>query len=425
MCLSLYGCSHEAELQSESAKDSHRFLRSDKSIAKASGRNIQVKPEALSNVALEKAAVKSICCEVSTTAEVQADSNYVTHINSTAPGKISHVHVNLGDKVKEGSVLFTVVSAEIEATQAELLQQDAQIRADLQKDLLQIDSDIAVTKTQLSLWENSFKRYKQLLEERIASKADYDSALAQFQKGSQDLEALNRKRQSSIKISTDRLELTLGPLKQKLQLMGMSPDQLNRLLKTRTIDPNIYIKSPEAGIVCERKANIGEIIDTSTCVMTIADFKRVWLTAQVPERDISKLALGDKITLTVDSVPNRAFAGKLDYIADSINADTRTLDVRSEIENPGLILKPKMFGQMRILVGSKQTLTVPKLALQETDGNKVLYVQVRPGVFQERTVALGSTSEQDVEIKSGLTVGETYAKSGTFWLRSIASQQEE
>lgn len=420
----LSGCKDREERR-EAAEDAQKIYASDKPLAPISGKSLTPPQEALktANLKLAEVSFHKISCRVDTTAEVQADINLVTHVNSPVSGRIAEVHANLGDKVGDGSVLLTVRSPDVEQAEADLLQQDAQIRSDMQKDLLQIDSDIITGKTQLNFAKSSFDRSKQLYDEKIASKADYDNAFTQYQKSLQDLEALKRKRSATVEIANNKLRLVLGPYQQRLRLLGLSDEQVNKLMKSRQIDPVVAVRSSEAGVVCERKANIGEIIDTTKDLMTVGNFKKVWLTAEVPEKDIAKLTIGDPIVLKVDGLPGRCFPGKLDYIADSVNPDTRTLSVRAEVENPGAVLKPKMFGRMSILVGEQDGLTVPKTALQDADGTQVVYVQTSPGTFEERTVKTGVQSQDDVEILHGVKPSERVVSAGSFWLRSLAMQQ--
>lgn len=419
------GCNQLSDPQLKAAKEANCYLAKHKPIGQATGKALTVSPEAMdiAKLKLTRAQYRQICCRVDTTAEVQADSNLVTHINSPVAGRVVEVHANIGERVAEGASLLSVRSPDVEQAEADLLQQDAQIKSDLQKDLLQIDSDIIATTTQLSFAKSAANRSKQLYDEKIASKADLESATTEYEKQCQTLDALKRKRQCTVDIANNRLKLTLGPYEQRLKLMGLSEAQVHSLITSRTIDPVVTVRSSEAGVVCDRKANIGEMVDTTKDLMTVANFNKVWLTAEVAEKDIAKLTLGNAILLKVDSLPGFSFPGKLDYIADSVNPDTRTLSVRAEVQNPHFVLKPKMFGHMSILVGEQRGLAVPKTALQDADGKDVLYTQTKPGSFKEVVVKTGVQSQDDVEILSGLKPEDLVVSSGSFWLRSMAMKQ--
>src|SRR5262249_46053271 len=158
------------------------------------------------------------------------------------------------------------------------------------------------------------------------------------------------KRSNTIELSDEKLRLVTDPIKQKLRLLGINSATVDRVLKTRTIEPTLEIVAPENGVVSERLINVGELADPGKPLFTIGDYDTLWLKAEIYEKDIPKIQLGQPIELEVDSFPGEKFVGKLNYIADSIDTDTRTLTVRAEVPNPGLKLKPKMFGRMRIIV---------------------------------------------------------------------------
>lgn len=387
--------------------------------------NIVISPEAEKTAGVKIAVVGDNCVDdtVKTTGEVLADANLVTHVNSPVSGRVTEVLAVLGQKVTQGKPVLMIRSPDIEDAEAQLLLQDAEIKADLKKDLLQIDSDIATAKAQYELSQKVFARAQNLLEEKIASRADWERAQTQLQKDSISLDSLQKKRDASVTLSRERLKLVTEPIKQRLHLMGVPDEEIERILQTRKIEAVVPIYATETGIVCERQVNVGELVDTQKNLLTIGDFHKVWLKADVHEKDIAKLKEGQNIDLDLDSFPGETFHGKLDYISDSVNPDTRTLTVRAEVNNPGDRLKPKMFARMSILVGHKCVTTVPESAVQDAGSDKVVYVQKSPGRYEERSVVLGKSCKNNVEIIRGIRHGEKIAVAGTFQLRSQAISQ--
>lgn len=290
----------------------------------------------------------------------------------------------------------------------------------MKKDLLQIDSNIATAKAQLDLSQKTYARVQNLLEEKIASRADWEGAQTQYQKDSIALDSLQKKRESTVILSKDKLKLVTEPIKQRLHLMGVPDEEVERLLRTRKIEAVVPIFAPETGIVCERQVNVGELVDTQKNLITIGDFHTVWLKADVYEKDIAKLKEGQNIDLDVDSFPGEKFKGKLDYLSDSVNPDTRTLTVRAEVANPGDKLKPKMFARMSILVGHKCVLTVPTSSVQDAGSDKVVYVSPGNGKYEKRKIELGKICKDYVEVLKGIPEGEKIATAGTFQLGSQA-----
>src|SRR5262249_20414778 len=155
--------------------------------------------------------------------------------------------------------------------------------------------------------------------------------------------------------------------------------EIDRILRAGQINPLVTVVAPETGIISERHINLGELVDPSKQLFTVANYRSIWLKADIYEKDIAKVREGQPIVLELDSFPGEKFHGVLDYVADSVNEDTRTLPVRAEVPNIGLKLKPKMFARMIIMVGEHQVLTIPKSAVQDAGSYKVVYIPAGPG----------------------------------------------
>ena len=384
---------------------------------------ISAAAEKLAGVRLTSVSKNQVDETVKTTGEVLADANLVTHVVSPVQGRVTEVFAVLGQKVAQGKEVLMIRSADIEDAEAQLLQKEAEIKADLRKDLLQIDSDLAIAKAQLDLSQKTFVRVQSLLEEKIASRADFEGAQTQNQKDVIALDSLKTKREATIVLSNDKLRLAIEPIMQRLHLMGVPDNEVSKILSTRKITAIVPVYAPESGIICDRQVNVGELVDTQKNLLTIGDFHKVWLKADVYEKDIAKLKIGQDIDLEMDSFPGEKFHGRLDYLSDSVNPDTRTMTVRAEVANPGDRLKPKMFARMIILVGHKLALTVPSICVQDAGSDKVVYVAISPGKYEERKVKLGKVYKDHVEVLQGIHQGEKIAVSGTFQLRSQAISQ--
>jgi membrane fusion protein, heavy metal efflux system len=385
--------------------------------------SISLDAERLAGIKVASVGLNSVEESVKTTGEVLADANLVTHVVSPVAGRVTEVLALLGQKVEQGKPVLRVRSADVEEAEAQLLQQDAEIKADLKKDLLQIDSDIAISRAQLDLSQKTFARAQSLLDEKIASRADFEGAQTQNQKDQIALDSLLKKRDSTLILSGEKLRLVTEPIKQRLLLLGVPENEIEKTLTTRKIAAVVPVYAPETGIVCDRQVNVGELVDNQKILLTIGDFHKVWLKADIFEKDIARLKKGQSIELDVDSFPGEKFHGKLDYLADSVNPDTRTWTVRAEVANPGDKLKPKMFARMTIQVGHKTVLTVPNTAVQDAGSDKVVYVALAPGKYEERKVKLGKACKDYIEVVKGLQQGEKIAVSGTFQLRSQSISQ--
>jgi len=301
-----------------------------------------------------------------------------------------------------------------------MLQGEQQVRSDLKQALIQINFDTETADAQLKLDEKIYERMKGLYDEKIVSKADFQAAETAFVKDQIAVKAQRTKYQATVSLSEEKMKLVTGPAKTKLRLLGVSDEQIAKVMQTQNVDPLVPVLSPESGIIVERLVNVGELIDPSKPLFTIGDFDTIWLKADVFEKDIPKIKLGQPIELKVDSFPDKVFAGKLDYVANQIDGDTRTLAVRAEVANPQGLLKPKMFARMTIIVGLQKVLSIPIAAVQDTRTGKVVYVPEGKNTFEERKVKLGSQSGDYIEVLDGLKPGEKVVTEGSFDLRADA-----
>jgi cobalt-zinc-cadmium efflux system membrane fusion protein len=270
---------------------------------------VQLDPKAATTVHLEyeKADMRLVDFTVKTTGEVLANANMTTHISPTVTGRVTDVMARVGDQVKAGQKLLMIRSQDIEQSESDLLQNESQVRSDLKRDLLQIDSDMQTAQAQIRFSQSAYLRSKGLYEEKIASQADFEAARTQYEKDRIALDALTTKRQATISLSAERMVLMTDPIKQKLRMLGVSDEDIKIVLRKREIDPMVPVVSPGHGIVIERLVNVGELVDPSKPLFTVADFHSVWLKADVYEKDVSKVREGQPIELTLESFPGETF----------------------------------------------------------------------------------------------------------------------
>jgi cobalt-zinc-cadmium efflux system membrane fusion protein len=356
--------------------------------------------------------------DVTVTGEVLANANTQIHVTTPVVGRITKILVSIGAHVKSGQNLMLVRSTDIQQAESDLLTGEQQVRSDLKQNLVQIDCDSATADAQLKLDEKSYNRSKGLYEEKISSQADFQTAETLYNKDKIALDSLVKKRRATVELSNEKMKLVTGPAKNKLRVLGVTDHEIEQVMKTQNVDPMDTVDATGEGVVVERLVNVGELIDPSKPLFTIGDFHTVWLKADVFEKDISKVKLGQPIELQVDSFPDRVFTGRLDYVANQVDSDTRTLAVRAEVVNQDLLLKPKMFARMKIIVDKDRALAVPTAAVQDTRASKVVYVPMGNNSFEERTVKLGEQSADYIEILEGLKAGEKVVTKGSFDLRA-------
>ncbi len=155
-------------------------------------------------------------------------------------------------------------------------------------------------------------------------------------------------------------------------------------------------------------------------MFTVADLSKVWVQAEVYEKDLGRIRLGQNAAIKVDTYPDETFAGRVAYISDVLDPQTRTARVRCEVENREMRLKTEMFANIELPTKfSKQALAVPSTAVQDVEGKNVVFVQHSPTKFEARQVEKGVTVNGQTEIISGLSAGERIVSQGAFHLKSI------
>jgi cobalt-zinc-cadmium efflux system membrane fusion protein len=177
--------------------------------------------------------------------------------------------------------------------------------------------------------------------------------------------------------------------------------------------------APIAGKVVTLDAVLGGMVDESTEILTLMDPSRLWVDAEVYERDIARVRVGQEVEVTVPAYPEETFPGKITYISDVLDPETRTITVRTEVDNAGLRLKPGMFADLDIKLNENGTaLAVPAEAVLDDQGRNLVFIRIDTRRFEPRYVTLGAAEDGFVEIARGVERGEEVVTSGSFQLKS-------
>ena len=181
----------------------------------------------------------------------------------------------------------------------------------------------------------------------------------------------------------------------------------------------LELKAPIDGVIIERTATAGELVDKSKAIYTISDPAQLWAIAEVKERDIAAVKSGQDATFTVLAYPQEKFEGKVVLVGNQVESDSRTLEVRIAVANSDGRLKAGMFADVEIVTTIlDNVLLIPDGAL-ETDGeNQIVFVALDGKKFEKRVVKLGLEQSGRVQILSGVKAGENVVTDGSFILKS-------
>jgi Cu(I)/Ag(I) efflux system membrane fusion protein len=165
----------------------------------------------------------------------------------------------------------------------------------------------------------------------------------------------------------------------------------------------------------EKKAIQGMRFMPGEALYQIADLSSVWVVADVFEQDIGLVKLGSKASVQINAYPDKKFTGTITYVYPTLKAETRTVPVRIELANPGLLLKPSMFAQVEVSVATKdKAVTIPLSAVIDSGTRQLALVSLADGRFEPRDVKLGARSSTYVEVLDGIKADESVVVSANF-----------
>jgi len=203
----------------------------------------------------------------------------------------------------------------------------------------------------------------------------------------------------------------------RLRNWDMAPEQIEALVKTGEVRRSISFRSPVSGIVTEKKALQGMRFMAGESLYQVTDLSTVWIMADVFEQDLGLVKMGAKASVKINAYPGQTFVGTITYLYPTLRAETRTVPVRIQLDNPKRQLKPAMFAQVELQVGAKQpVLTIPESAVIDSGTRRIVLVELGEGRFEPREVQLGERSDHYDEVLSGVREGERVVVSANFLL---------
>ncbi len=311
--------------------------------------------------------------------QVDFDEQRVTRIGATVTGRITELQASLGQNVKVGQTLAVLNSTELGAAQLAYMKARAQAQ----------------------LNERSVERARQLLAADVIGSAEL------------------QRRESELAISLSEQRAAAD----QLRVLGVSRAALDRLSDTGAINSVSPVVATMAGTVVERRVAQGQVVQPSEVLFSIADLSRVWVIADVPEQQAGLVRAGQNIQVEIPSLDQRLTA-RLIYIADTVDPVTRTVKVRSELDNADRMLKPAMLATVLIETRASSRLVVPSAAVVRERDNDHVFVEVSPGQYRMTPVRLGNPIGDLRPVMSGLTEGQRIVTDGAFHLNNERKRRE-
>ena len=333
--------------------------------------------------------------EIKTTGEIKADENRVFHINSIVAGRVLKDKVNLGDVIHQGQILATVQNTDV-----------ARIYGDYVHQKHQNEVQIKQIISKLELAKSTLDRTTQLMNEGIAPQKDVQAAQNSCDQLSIELKGV-REHQTHLISETQALLSAYG------KTIRASDEDGSK------IDNESPMVAPRSGVVIKKNITLGDVVNSSEPLYVVADLSSVWLDITVYDKDLADIQVGEIVSFTSDSLAARTFTGKIDYIQPLAGDSTRTFVARATLANPGLALKPGMFGTAMIHTARSDNLPyVPDSAIQHFGGETFVFEEVSANHYHKRAITLGNRILDGFLVKSGVGSSERVVVQGSLALKA-------
>ena len=306
--------------------------------------------------------------------QIDFDEQALTRIGASVTGRVTQIQASLGQVVNKGDTLALINSSELSGSQLAFLK----------------------AKSERELHRRNLGRAQTLFDADVISAAELQRRENEYEIASAETRAAQ----------------------DQLRVLGVSTQSIERLANTGAIDSVASVMATIKGVVVERKVAAGQVVQPSDVLFAVADLSRVWAVAQVPEQQVGQVKVGQSVTIEVAALNNEKLQGKLIYVGQTVNPETRTVLVRTELDNKGGRLKPSMLASMLIESAPVKRLVVPITAVVRQDDADFVFVQEPENYFRLTPVKLAPEQNGQRVVLEGLKPGMRIVSDGAFHLNN-------
>ncbi|MBL8166757.1 MAG: efflux RND transporter periplasmic adaptor subunit [Acidobacteria bacterium] len=349
--------------------------------AKTPAHRVTLSAEALKRAQLEygTVATQSFAQTLDVTGRLSMNEDATVRVGTFVAGRVTRVLATVGDTVKKGQALVYIHSHELLDARAN----DAKARA-----------MVTEKEKQLAYAKAELERAERLLEAKAISKREQAHAVANVVAATGELEQA-------------RAELT------------RASEWLEHLTVPHDSHDDIVIYASASGVVLQRLVTLGTVVAENADLMTIGNVSTLWAIAEVPEAQAAFIRLGQAVELTLPAFGEDRLSAKVVHVGTALSPETRTVQVRCLVNNPSGKLRPEMYAKISLTGSAAQpVIAIPREAVQEVQGEQVVFLSVGEGAFEKRAVQMGREQKGQVEIVSGLSAGERIVTRGGFFIKS-------
>ncbi|GAB4407266.1 MAG: efflux RND transporter periplasmic adaptor subunit [Bryobacter sp.] len=366
-------------------------------------------PVAISPVALSPAALRHAGVEVVTVAreavggaleapgKLAWNEDHTVSVGVVATGRVMHVYAKAGDRVEAQQLLARMHTHDVHDTKALLRQAMA-------------ERDRATTALEQA--RRTEARMRRLLELKAISEAQLEQAVLE-----------RRTAESLVRVARASVDKEVAHLEEFLEIPAAAASALEEEARSGDApheeheeeDDLVPVKAAASGIIVARRITPGTVVNIGQEAFVISDPARLWCLASFPESALPRLRVGAKAEVEVRAYPGRRFPARIVRLGDTIDPDTRTLQVRLELASQGA-LKPEMLAMVRVPLAAATELVLPESALQNLDGQTVVFLETKAGEFTPRTVEVEVRNGLAL-VRAGLAEGDRVAANGSYALK--------
>ena len=313
---------------------------------------------------------------------VDFNEQAVARIGASVTGRITEILATPGQTVKAGDVLAQLHSTELGTAQLAFLKANAQQQ----------------------LAAKAVERARLLLAADVIGSAE-------LQRRENELGVAEAERRAAA---------------DQLRVMGVPSSAVAQTARTGAITSVSAVVSTVAGVVVDRRINKGQVVQPADVLYTVADLSKVWVVAQVPEAQIARVQVGQEVRIEVGAQGVEPQHGRLSWVAETVNPETRTVTVRTELDNPRRQLKPAMLANVIVQPLPVERLVVPSSAVVREDNVDHVFVRVVDGqdAYRLTPVKLGEEISGVRVVEDGLKGGEKIVIDGAFHLNNERKRSE-
>ncbi len=323
---------------------------------------------------------------------------YQVEISSSINGIVQQYFVDEGSKVDKGELLLKLDDSEIllALKEAESKLLETQIEYNLMR--------YGTTMERIEIYSGN-----SLLSEAICNYKEAEKAYKSKQIDEKQYNKAKRNYEAALVYSPDVRDDVIA------QKCGLNQAIVN-LERIKLNLAHTEIRSPISGYAADVNINIGQNVKAGEKLLQIVDISRIKVEVGVLESEIKLIKKGNSAEVTIPSYPGKVFNGKIKNISPVIDAQTKTCKVIIELENNEGIIKPGMYAEVRIETAIfENRLIVPKEAILIRDQRKLVFI-ASDGLAKWCYVETGAENEKFVEIKNGITPGDTVLINGHYSL---------